>query len=224
MAIAQAQTGSFETPLNLDHAPPYPNDYASQSYTSHFHPPLPPQPHASTSKEMNDPTHIASGSNSNPNPNAKPLPIVVSGGVAGDYEVNSPTSPGANPNPNLKRPLPPPSKPRPVKRIRNRALLGSISSLKQSWKTFLIKLDPLDRLNPLLPSLVGGGIDAGAITMWPESDLDNFIETVASSVAVGVRVHFKVLVKGEGKNVWEGMRREKEVKEREEREEGEKVG
>jgi hypothetical protein len=224
MAIAQAQTGAFDTQTiiaqhllaqhaqnahnnnnnnhNLDNGPPYPNDYQSHAYADHFHAP-PPQaraaPHASTSAEMI----------------YDPVPPFVPVERERDYDVgdeSSSSSPAADASivggSGKKRGIKPESsssKTRPPKRVRHRGVIGGISVLKASWKTFLVRLDPKGRLAGLQSPLVRGGIDPGAVVEWPEKDVGDFVESLAGEVPVGVRVHFKVLLMGQGKRVWGEM-------------------
>ncbi|KAM0755610.1 hypothetical protein T439DRAFT_375939 [Meredithblackwellia eburnea MCA 4105] len=79
---------------------------------------------------------------------------------------------------------------------------GSSAPLKTTWITFLTALDPQGRLSALNAVLADGGIDPGAVVVWPEEDVREFVDTVGTAVPHGVRIHFRVLLTTEGKRVW----------------------
>ncbi|KAL8290232.1 hypothetical protein RQP46_003171 [Phenoliferia psychrophenolica] len=82
---------------------------------------------------------------------------------------------------------------------------GGGTKLNKSWRGFLAALDREGRLAPLNAVLADGGIDPGAVVSWPDEDVREFVDSVATDVAPGVRIHFRVLLGQRGKVVWDEL-------------------
>lgn len=84
------------------------------------------------------------------------------------------------------------------------------NKLNKSWKSFLAALDPAGRLAQLNGVLADGGIDPGAVVIWPEEDVREFVDSVGPEVPSGVKIHFRVLLLSDGKRVWNDLQRRQE--------------
>lgn len=94
---------------------------------------------------------------------------------------------------------------RTPKRAR-KAPTASPGGSRATWKTFLNALDAEGRLNDLEPALTrDGGVDPGAVVLWPPDSVSEFVDAVASDVAPGVRIHFRVCLVSDGKRVWDDL-------------------
>lgn len=105
-----------------------------------------------------------------------------------------------------KRGAPTTAASRAPKRIRNRSSTAggttAPAGLKTTWKKFLMALDPMGRLSPLITLLAAGGIDPGAVVDWPADDVKDFVDAVGAELPAGLRIHFRVLLMSDGKRVW----------------------
>lgn len=135
------------------------------------------------------------------------LDLSTSSSTASSSNLNNNLLSTASPstiNPSLKRSATSLDSPTrsPAKKPRK---TNQTAALKASWKQYLVNLDPEGRLNALLNALAQGGIDPGAVVAWPAEEVGHFVDMVGGEVALGVKVHFKHLLKSEGKRVWDEM-------------------